>query len=82
MIDLVWVASKIRQFLQSSPYIFDFADYESFPRPIIAFREFIISVESENSITLGIQPGMSNVNVNELKEKLGYMVDEINLRYL
>ena len=82
--DLTWVAIKIKQLLDRSPYIFDFSDYISNERnPAIIYKDFIVSIDDENEITLGIQPTMNDRNRrNELVEKLEMMVDKVNVKHL
>lgn len=82
--DLTWVVIKIKQMLDKSPYVFDYSDYVSNENnPSIVYKDFIISIDKENEITLGIQPTMNSKNErNELVEKLEMLVDRVNVKHL
>lgn len=70
--------------LDKSPYVFDYSDYVSNENnPSIVYKDFIISIDKENEITLGIQPTMNSKNErNELVEKLEMLVDRVNVKHL
>jgi len=84
--DLTWVATKIKQLLDKSPYVDDYLEYipNDFRSSIILiYRDFLISINKENEITLGVQPTMNDkYKRNDLIEKLEMMVDKVNVKHL
>lgn len=81
--DLVWVTSKIKQLLEQSPYVFDYTDYCYGQHPSLIYKKFIITVESEDSITLGIQPMMMEKEEQErLINKMRRLVDNVYIKEL
>lgn len=83
MNDLIWVTSKIKQFLEKSPYVLDYTDYCYGKYPSLIYKKFIITVEDENTITLGLQPMMMEENErDQLIEKLQMIIDNVNIREL
>ncbi len=81
--DLIWVTSKIKQFLERSPYVLDYSDYCYGEKPSLVYKKFIITVENENMITLGIQPTiMAEMEINELKDKLLQLIDNVEVKML
>lgn len=81
--DLTWVAIKLKQLLDKSPYIFDFSEYVSNSKnPTLVYKDFLISIDDEDKITLGVQPTLSRENRNDLVGKLEMMIDRVNVKHL
>jgi len=81
MADLNWIDLKIRQFLEKSPY--SYTDYYYNNNPILIYENFIIEIKDETSIVIGVQPyTLDKKEVNILKEKLSYIIDNVEIRYL
>lgn len=81
--DLTWVAIKLKQLLDTSPYIFDYSEYVSNDKnPTLVYKDFLISVDGEDKITLGVQPTLNRENKDKLVDKLEMMVDKVNVKHL
>lgn len=81
--DLTWVATKLKQLLDTSPYIFDYSEYVSNDdKPTLVYKDFLISVDGEDRITLGVQPTLNRENKDKLVDKLEMMVDKVNVKHL
>ena len=80
--DYIWVASKIQQTLEKSPYVLDFADYDNFDKPVLSYDKFIIYVVNEDKIVLGIQPGLETEKKNKLIEVMNKIVSQVEIKYL
>jgi len=81
--DLVWVASKVKQFLEKGPYVLDYCDCCYGKYPSLIYKKFIITVEDEDTITIGFQPMMLNDGEEErLIDKLKQIVTNVNMKEL
>lgn len=81
--DFTWVAIKLKQLLDTSPYVFEYSDYISDKRnPALVYKNFIILIDEEDTITLGVQPTFDKKDKDELVGKLEMMVDKVNVKHL
>lgn len=82
MENLHWVADKIKQHLDNGPFILEFGEYNYFDMPVFVYKSFVILINNENSITVGIQPTMDNERRELLINSLKMIVDEVIEREL
>ena len=84
MKNLMWVANKVQEYLLNvSPYKNNFVSLDIIDKPTLIYDAFIILVEKENKIILGIQPtAISNDEVTVLLENLYMIVDNVIVRWL
>lgn len=81
--NILWTVNKIHDYLMNtSPYREKFISKEIIDKPTLIYEDFIILVEDEYNIIIGIQPTMNKKESDLLIQNLEMIVDNVIIREL